>query len=82
MVKVYSISTCPWCKKVKKLLEENNVQYDVLEVDLAQGEEQKKALAEVEKLTGKRSFPVTVINDKVIQGFKQEEIEGALNDET
>ncbi len=82
MVKVYSISTCPWCKKVKKLLDENNVQYDVLEVDLAQGEEQKKALAEVEKLTGKRAFPVTVINDQVIQGFKQEEIEGALKDET
>jgi len=81
MVKVYSISTCPWCKKVKKLLDENNVQYDVVEVDLAQGEEQKKALAEVEKLTGKRSFPVTVINDQVIQGFKQEEIEGALNGE-
>ncbi len=81
MVKVYALSTCPWCKKVKKLLDDKNVQYDVIDVDLAQGDEQKKALAEVEELTGKRAFPVTVINEQVIQGFKQEEIEGALEDE-
>lgn len=81
MVKVYALSTCPWCKKVKKLLDDHNVQYEAVDVDLAQGEEQKKALEEVEKLTGRRSFPVTVINDQVIQGFKQEQIEGALKDE-
>lgn len=81
MVKVYSLSTCPWCKKVKKYLDDNNVQYDVIEVDLTKGEEQKKALEEVEKLTGKRSFPVTVINEKAITGFKQAEIDGALKDE-
>ncbi len=80
-VKVYSLSTCPWCKKVKKLLDDHSVNYCVVDVDLAQGEEQKKALEEVEKLTGRRSFPVTVINDQVIKGFKQEEIEGALKGE-
>ena len=82
MVKVYSLSTCPWCKKVKRLLDEKNVRYEVVDVDLAQGDEQKKALEEVEKLTGRRSFPVTVINDTVIQGFKEEEFEGALKGET
>ena len=81
MVKVFSLSTCPWCKKVKKLLDDNQVQYDVVEVDLAQGDEQKKALEEVEKLTGRRSFPVTVIDDQVIQGYKPDEIEGALKSE-
>ncbi|MDW7738930.1 MAG: glutaredoxin family protein [Bacillota bacterium] len=81
MVKVYSLSTCPWCKKVKKLLDDHGVEYDVVEVDLAEGDDQKQALAEVEKLTGRRSFPVTVINDQVIQGFKEEEIKGALDSE-
>jgi len=66
MVKVYSLSTCPWCKKVKKFLDEKNVDYEVVDVDLAQGDEQKQALEEVEKLTGKRAFPVTVIDDEVI----------------
>ncbi len=82
MVKVYALSTCPWCKKVKKYLDDKNIQYDVIDVDLAQGEEQQKALEEVEKLTGKRSFPVTVINDQVIHGFKEDEFEEALKNET
>lgn len=74
MIKVYALSTCPWCKKVKKLLDDENVEYDVVDVDLLSGQEQQDAVKEVENLTGKRSFPVTVINDKVISGFKQEEI--------
>jgi len=41
----------------------------------------KKAVEEVKRLTGRTSFPVFVINGKVIQGFKQEEVEEALADE-
>ncbi len=82
MVKVYALSTCPWCKKVKRYLDDRNVEYDCIDVDLAKGEEQDKALKEVEKLTGKRAFPVTVINDQVIIGFKEDEFEGALKGET
>ncbi len=81
MVKVYSLSTCPWCKKVKKFLDEKNVDYEVVDVDLAQGDEQKQALEEVEKLTGKRAFPVTVIDDEVISGYKEDKIEEALKNE-
>ncbi len=74
MVKVYSLSTCPWCKKVKQLLDDNKVEYTAQDVDLMAGQEQQDAVAEVEKLTGKRSFPVTIINEKVIAGFKEDEI--------
>lgn len=81
MVKVYALSTCPWCKKVKKYLDDRNIEYNCIDVDLAKGEEQDNALKEVEKLTGKRAFPVTVINDTVITGFKEDEFEGALKGE-
>jgi glutaredoxin-like protein NrdH len=81
MVKVYSLSTCPWCKKVKKYLDDHEVEYDFVDVDLAQGEEQKQALEEVEKLTGRRSFPVTLIGETVIKGYKEDEIERALKSE-
>lgn len=63
------------------MLDDKVVTYDVIEVDLASGEEQKQALVEVEKLTGKRAFPVTVIDETVIQGYKEEEIERALKGE-
>lgn len=82
MVKVYSLSTCPWCKKVKRLLDEKGVQYEIIEVDLAEGQDQKQALEEVEKLSGSRSFPVTVIKETVIRGYKEDEIVEALKDET
>ncbi len=78
MVKVYALSTCPWCRKVKKFFDDEGVSYEVVDVDKAQGEEQKEALAEVEKLSGKRSFPVTVVKDQVIVGFKPEELKEAL----
>lgn len=82
MIKVYALSTCPWCKKVKKYLDDKNVEYEFVDVDLAQGEDQKKALDELEKLTGKRSFPVTVIDEEVILGFKEDQLEEALKNET
>lgn len=81
MVKVYALSTCPWCKKVKRYLEEKNVQFEIFDVDLLPEDEQAQALKEVEKLTGKRGFPVTVINDTVISGFKEDQIAEALNSE-
>jgi len=81
MVKVYALTTCPWCKKVKQLLDEKGVNYQAVDVDMLIGEEQNQVLGEVEKLTGKRSFPVTVINDVVVHGFKPDDILEALNND-
>lgn len=80
MIKVYALSTCPWCKKVKTFFDERGVETESVDVDLIKGEEQKQALEEVERLTGKRSFPVTVINTKVIIGYKISELEDALKE--
>ena len=63
------------------MLADKDVDYDCIEVDQISGDEQKKAVEELKRLTGKTSFPVFVINDKVIQGFKPEEVEEALSDE-
>ena len=81
MVKVYALSTCPWCKKTKKLLDEKGVNYEVVDLDQLQGEAQKEALEQVDRLTSKRSFPLIKIGDTVIQGYKEEEIREALGDE-
>ncbi len=78
MVKLYALSTCPWCKKTKEFLDEKGVEYEIFDVDKLTGDEQKQALSEVDKLAGKRSFPVTVIDDTVIQGYKPDQILGAL----
>ncbi len=82
MLKVYALSTCPYCKKLKKFLNEKELDYECIDLDRVSGEEKEKAVEEVDQLVSKRSFPVTVIGDKVIQGFKPEEIEEALEDES
>jgi glutaredoxin len=77
-VKLYSLSTCSHCKATKKFLSECEVQYEFTDVDLLQGEERKAILEDVKKLNPKCSFPTIIIGDRVIVGFKENEIKEAL----
>ena len=77
-VKLYSLSTCSHCKSTKKLLNECTVLYEFVDVDLLEGEERKAILDDVRKFNPKCSFPTIIIGDKVIVGFKEEEIKEAL----
>ncbi len=81
MVKIYALSTCPWCKKTKQLMEEQGVNYEAVDVDLLEGEEQKEAIEQVDKIASKRSFPIILVGEKVIQGYKEDEIREALKNE-
>ena len=77
-VKIYSLSTCSHCKATKKLLGECTVQYDFVDVDLLQGDERKAVLDDVKKFNPKCSFPTIIIGEKVIVGYKENEIKEAL----
>jgi glutaredoxin-like protein NrdH len=77
-IKVYSLSTCSHCKSTKKLLSDCTVLYEFVDVDLLEGDERKAILEDVKKFNPKCSFPTIIIGDKVIVGFKEEEIKEAL----
>jgi glutaredoxin-like protein NrdH len=77
-VKLYTLSTCSHCKATKEFLNDCSVKYDFEDVDLLQGEERKAILEDVKKWNPKCSFPTIVIGDKVIAGFKENEIREAL----
>ena len=77
-IKLYSLSTCSHCKSTKKLLNECTVLYEFVDVDLLEGEERKAILEDVRKFNPKCSFPTIIIGEKVIVGFKEEEIKEAL----
>lgn len=80
-LKLYALSTCGWCKKTKKLLNDLGVSYDYVFVDTLTDEEQDEITIEMEKYVSDISFPLIVINDgNCIQGFKEDEIKGAIND--
>jgi glutaredoxin len=77
-VKLYSLSTCSHCKATKKFLGECNVKYEFTDVDLTYGEERAAILEDIKKLNPQCSFPTIIIGDKVIVGFKEDEIREAL----
>ncbi len=78
-VTLYALSTCVWCKKTKKLLQDLGVEYSYIFVDLLKGDERKRTLEEVKRHNPKASFPTTVINDNMcIVGYKEKEIKEAL----
>lgn len=77
-VKIYSLSTCSHCKSAKKFLGDCTVKYEFVDVDLLQGDERKAILEDVKKFNPKCSFPTIIIGEKVIVGFKEDEIREAL----
>ncbi len=76
--KVYALSTCPYCKRTRRFLDDHKIAYDCIEVDLLDDAEQDKTLEEVEKLTGRTSFPVVIIGDEIIVGHDEEKLKKAL----
>ncbi|MEW5733421.1 MAG: glutaredoxin family protein [Thermodesulfobacteriota bacterium] len=77
-VKIYTLSTCSHCKSTKSFLKQCNVDYDYVDVDLLTGDDRQKIIEEVRELNPRLSFPTIVIGDRVIVGFKEDEILAAL----
>jgi glutaredoxin-like protein NrdH len=77
-IRVYALSTCPYCRKTKRFLKEQGVEHDVVDVDLLEDEERERALDEVERLTGKNAFPVVVVGPDIIVGHDEARLRKAL----
>ncbi len=83
-VKLFALSTCPYCRMTRKYLDEIGAEYEFVEVDLLEGDagdsETPKgtAVAEVVRLSGGKSFPVVVIGDEVIVGFNKKRMKQLL----
>ena len=66
MVKIYSTSWCPSCVSAKRLLEDNNIEFE--EINIEEIDMSRKQLFE---MTGGMSVPQIVINDQSIGGFAE-----------
>jgi glutaredoxin len=56
------------------------VEFEFTDVDLLSDEDRKPVLDEIKNLTSRCAFPTVVIGDKVIVGFKEQEIKEALGE--
>jgi len=77
-IKLYAVSTCTHCKALRDFLQENGVAYDCIEVDGLFGKERRDMLKEVRKFNKRASFPTVVIGERVVVGFKEDELREAL----
>ena len=77
-IKVFALSTCPYCRRTKKFLDEHEVDYESVDVDLLEGEEQERVLREITGMTGRQSFPIIVTDAGVIVGYDEEKLRKAI----
>jgi len=77
-VMLYALSTCSHCRNTKRFLDDNHIVYDYVYVDQASGDERKALIEEVKQYNANLTFPTLIIGDKVIIGFREDDIKGAL----
>lgn len=75
---IYSLSTCSHCKAAKKFIGDCAVKYEFIDVDMLDKEERMAILEDVKKVNPRCSFPTIVIGDKVVVGFREDQIKEAL----
>jgi len=76
--KLYTLSTCMHCRNCKEFLKENDVEFEYVDVDKTYGKEREQLIEEVKRYNKDLSFPTIIIGDKIIVGFKKEELKEAL----
>lgn len=78
-VVLYALSTCGWCRKTKKLLNNLGVEYYYTDVDLLKEKERDEVMKIVRRYNSRGSFPTLVIDDnKCIVGYEEDEIKKEL----
>ena len=76
---VYALSTCVWCKMAKQYLNDNNVEYEFVNVDLEDEKDKQKIHETIQNKGGMLSFPTIIVDDKVvITGFRKDKLKEEL----
>lgn len=68
-ITVYTTTPCPYCTRVKRLLDAKGVQYS--EVNMSRDPEARMELA---AKTGMMTFPQVLIGDQLIGGYEETEV--------
>jgi glutaredoxin-like YruB-family protein len=72
-VVVYSTPTCPWCKKAKEYLTQKGIAYTDINVAT-----DRNAAKEMIKKSGQMSVPVIMVDDEIVVGFNQPQLDKLL----
>ena len=73
-IRLYALSTCPYCRMTKRYLDDHAITYAHTEVDMLEGDEKQAAIDNVKELSGGTSFPVLLADSEVVVGFNKSKI--------
>ncbi|HMD98575.1 MAG TPA: glutaredoxin family protein [Terriglobia bacterium] len=76
-VTLYTLSTCPWCRKAKKFFADRNIPFTYIDFDLADETTQSRILQELDA-AGATGFPFAKIGNEVVSGYQPERYASAL----
>ncbi|MGD0991752.1 MAG: glutaredoxin family protein [Gemmatimonadales bacterium] len=76
-VSMYTLSTCPWCRKTKKFFTERNVPFTYVDYDLADAATQDTITRELDA-EGATGFPFVRIDGETIVGYQPDRYAKAL----
>ena len=77
-VVLYTLSTCPVCKTVRRMLAAHGVDHRVVAVDLLEDDARRLQMERLRSLAGTVAFPLLVAGDQVVVGNRPEQIRRAL----
>lgn len=68
-VSMYTLSTCPWCRKTKTFFTDHHIPFEFTDFDLADEAAQDRIMREMEA-EGANGFPFVRIGDQVVEGWQ------------
>ena len=68
-IRLFVKPSCPWCHKAEDWLKKHGIAYERVDVIA-----DRKALAEMERLSGQSSAPTLDVNGKILADFGPEEL--------
>ena len=78
-VVVYALSTCVWCKMTKQFLQDNEIEYEYVDVDLCEEKEKEQVRKHIVDKGGSLSYPTIIVDDNtLITGFRKDRLKESL----
>lgn len=68
-VSMYTLSTCPWCRKTKQFFTERDIPFEYIDYDLADETTQQRILRELDE-AGASGFPFVKIGNNIVEGYR------------
>jgi len=74
-IMLYALSTCGWCRKTKRLLDDQGIEYDFIDIDLLTPDEKGAVMDKVRQWNPEATFPTVVVNgNNCIVGYDEDKI--------